>query len=69
MGEASKDTGGLRREFWRLFVNAAAKEYFIGTDNLKTFQQNVPALQVPCDIITRDDFWYIIIVIRRTWFT
>ena len=46
VGEAGEDTGGLRREFWRLFIHAATQEYFIGTDCLKTFQQNIPALEV-----------------------
>ena len=45
IGEEGEDTGGLRREFWRLFASEAAQQYCIG-DTMKTFQQNVPALQV-----------------------
>ncbi|XP_019857667.1 PREDICTED: G2/M phase-specific E3 ubiquitin-protein ligase-like [Amphimedon queenslandica] len=45
VGEAGEDIGGLRREFWRLFVSSAAQEYFIGEASCKTFQPNVQALQ------------------------
>ena len=51
IGEAGEDTGGLQREFWRLLVSFAAKKYFIGSESLKTFQQNVPALQVCTDVL------------------
>ena len=46
IGEEGEDTGGLKREFWRLLVSSAAEKYFIGNNNLKTFQQNVLAFQV-----------------------
>lgn len=46
VGEAGEDTGGLRREFWRIFVHAAATKYFIGSNDIMTFQQNILALQV-----------------------
>ena len=45
VGEEGEDTGGLRREFWRLFALQAVDQYCIG-DAHKTFLQNVPALQV-----------------------
>jgi hypothetical protein len=50
VGEAGEDTRGLRREFWRLFMLAAAKQYFIGSDNMKTFV---------CDSLTLKDGVYL----------
>ena len=46
IGEEGEDLGGLRREFWRLFSSAAAEQYCTGSEQFKTFQQNVPALEV-----------------------
>ena len=46
VSESGEDTGGLRREFFRLLCHGITENYFIGTDYIKTFQQNVPALQV-----------------------
>lgn len=45
IGEAGEDTGGLTREFWRLLVSSASKEYFIGISS-KTFQPDALALKV-----------------------
>ena len=50
VGEEGEDTGGLRREFWRLFALQAVDQYCIG-DAHKTFLQNVPALQVSLQLI------------------
>ena len=46
IGEEGVDTGGLRQEFWRLFCAEIAEKYCIGDSFVKTFVQNVPALQV-----------------------
>ena len=47
MDESGEDTGGLRRELWRLLKNAVAEEYCHGGEHQLMFMQNVPALQVP----------------------
>ena len=46
VGEKGEDTGGLRREFWRLFGLGVTKEYCVGDSSCMTFRQNVSALQV-----------------------
>lgn len=46
MRESGVDTGGLGREFWRLFVNDVVHHYCIGEPGSCLFVKNVPALQV-----------------------
>ena len=43
MFESGIDTGGLSREFWRLFAKGVDDVYCIGD---RIFSKNVPALQV-----------------------
>ena len=49
VAEEAVDTGGLRREFWQLFVENV-QEYCIGKEGMMTFAQNTAALQVGCYI-------------------
>ena len=46
MSEQGVDTGGLTREFWRLFLNEVVKMYCIGDAGKCLFVKNVSALQV-----------------------
>lgn len=46
MSEQGVDTGGLSREFWRLFLNEVVKMYCIGDTGKCLFVKNVSALQV-----------------------
>ena len=46
MGESGVDTGGLRRELWRLLRHSIVEEYCIGSDNNKTFKHSFVALRV-----------------------
>ena len=46
MSEQGVDTGGLTREFWRLFLNEVVRTYCIGDPGKCLFVKNVSALQV-----------------------
>lgn len=46
MSEQGVDTGGLSREFWRLFVKGVVQSYCIGDQGCCVFTRNVRALQV-----------------------
>ena len=46
MSEQGIDTGGLSREFWRLFLNEVVKIYRVGDPGKCLFLKNVSALQV-----------------------
>ena len=40
------DTGGLSREFWRIFIAEVVNNYCIGEPGKSLFLKNDPALQV-----------------------
>ena len=46
VGEAGLDTGGLRKELWRLIKQEIADQFFVGTLYNKTFKSSISALQV-----------------------
>ena len=46
MFEPAIDTGGLSREFWRIFAKGVDNTYCIGDSKRRIFSKNVPALQV-----------------------
>ena len=46
VGEEGVDTGGLSREFWRIFIAEVVNNYCIGEPGKSLFLKNVPALQV-----------------------
>ena len=46
MSEPAVDTGGVSREFWRLFVKGVQSKLCIGEDASCVFDLDVQALQV-----------------------